>query len=160
MSDEDSARTRVCWRGNLAFLLNAHEWDFFNQIHFTALPGADKSTLSGGSWGDITLDDIISSAITGYEGRGMNQNGYKAPDMDEILKDPNAGEYGKRVRYPGFFNIPVCESLGQAKAAISANHKANSPYWPCADPPNFNQKGTTVVCLHLHIVDFSMNTSC
>ncbi|KAJ5787474.1 hypothetical protein N7457_002464 [Penicillium paradoxum] len=144
MSDVDSAKTRVCWREKLVFLVNANEWNFFSQVHFTPLPGADSITLSGDKWGNITLEDIVSSAITGYEGRGNSQNGYKSPGMDDIVNDPEAGKYGKRVRYPGFFNIPVCESLGQAKAAIVANHHANSPYWPCADPPNFNEKGTKI----------------
>lgn len=144
MTDEDSAQTRVCWRDNWAFLVNANEWDFYRQVHFTPLPGADNSTLSQ-NWGGITLEDIVSSAITGYEGRGGGKNGYDTPAMNEILKNFGKSQYGKTVRYPGFFNIPVCESVEQAKSGIRSNHKANSPYWPCAEPPNYNSKGTTIV---------------
>lgn len=154
MTDEDSAQTRVCWRGNWTFLVNANEWQVKSGVHFTPLPGGDNSTLSK-NWGGITLEDIVSSAITGYEGRGGGKNGYEAPSMDEIMKDFNQRTYGKTVRYPGFFNLPVCESVEQAKSAIRTNHQANSPYWPCAEPPNYNSEGTTIVC-YPHILFTNM----
>ncbi|KAJ5471154.1 hypothetical protein N7530_008511 [Penicillium desertorum] len=143
MTDADSARTRACWRDKLVFLVNANEWDFFNQVHFTPLPGADSNNLSGGKWGGITIDDIVASAMTGYEDAGY-KNGYKSPGMDEIEKDSNADKYGKRVRYPGFFNIPVCEGLARTKGQIMANHHATSQFWPCDAPEGLNVKGTTI----------------
>jgi hypothetical protein len=144
MTDADSASTRACWRDKLVFLVNANEWDFFNQVHFTPLPGADSNNLSGGKWGGITIDDIVASAMTGYEDAGY-KNGYKSPGMDEIEKDSNADKYGKRVRYPGFFNIPVCEGLARTKGQIMANHHATSQFWPCDAPEGLNVKGTTIV---------------
>ncbi|KAJ5360482.1 hypothetical protein N7517_009673 [Penicillium concentricum] len=144
MGETDAANTRVCYNGKLVFILHAKEWNGLSNVKFTPLPGADSSTLSGGKWGNITMDDIATSALTGYEQLGNNQNGYKTPDMDAMMKDPEALQYKKMVRYPGFFNIPVCESVEQAKENIKANHEPNSPYWPCAEPAGFNKKGTTV----------------
>lgn len=145
MSDEDSARTRACWNEKIVFLVNANEWDFFNQVHFTALPGADSNSLSGKNWGGITIDDIVASAMTGYETIGNNKNGYEAPGMEDVMNSTKVNSYGKVVRYPGFFNLPVCESIEQAKRTIIQNHHANSPYWPCADPEDLNKAGTTIV---------------
>ncbi|KAJ6177926.1 hypothetical protein N7519_008387 [Penicillium mononematosum] len=144
MTDADSASTRACWRDKLVFLVNANEWDFFNQFHFTAIPGADSNNLSGGN------------AMTGYEDAGY-KNGYKSPGMYEIEKDSNADKYGKRVRYPSFFNIsdiPVCEGLARTKGEIMANHHATSPFWPCDAPEGLNHvnnrwitaNGKTPVC--------------
>ncbi|KGO49181.1 hypothetical protein PEXP_012300 [Penicillium expansum] len=127
MTDADSASTRVCWREKLVFLVNVNEWDFFNQVHFTPLPGVDSSNLSG----KRRLQKWL-------------QNGYKSPGTDEIEMDENADQYGKRIRYPGFFNIPVCEGLAKTKQAIVSNHQANSPFWPCDSPENFNNAGTTI----------------
>lgn len=151
MTDADSASTRACWNEKLVFLVNANEWDFFNQVHFTPLPGVDSTNLSGDKWGGITIDDIVASAMTGYENAG-NKNGYKSPNSEDIEKDSNADKYGKRIRYPGFFNIPVCDGLAKTKQAIVSNHHANSPFWPCDAPENFNNAGTTIVrptCLGL-----------
>jgi hypothetical protein len=145
--DDDSAKTRVCYNEKLVFILHAKEWNGLSNVKFTPLPGADRSTLSGGKWGNITIDDIVTSAITGYEDEnlGNHSNGYKTPDMQKLMEDPNVLDIDL-VRYPGFFNIPVCESVEQAKENIKANHMPDSPYWPCSEPAAFNKKGTTIVC--------------
>ncbi|KAJ5972870.1 uncharacterized protein N7479_002788, partial [Penicillium vulpinum] len=143
MTDEDSVNTRACWRDKLVFLVNINEWEIKKQINFTPLPGTVHKTLSGDKWGGITIDDIVASAMTGYENAGY-VNGYKSPTSEDLEKDENADQYGKRVRYPGFFNIPVCEGLEKTKQAIRKEYHSNSPFWPCDVPEGFNSKGTTI----------------
>ncbi|KAJ5512493.1 hypothetical protein N7463_002045 [Penicillium fimorum] len=79
--------------------------------------------------------------LTGYKKLGGNPNGYKTPNMKEMMKkDANTLDYKKTVRYPDFFNTPVCKSVDQAKENIKAHHEPNSPHWPCAEPAGLNQK--------------------
>ncbi|KAJ5375563.1 hypothetical protein N7517_007569 [Penicillium concentricum] len=143
MTEVDSVSTRACWRNKLVFLVNINEYKGGKAAPWTPLPGTDRNNLSGDKWGGITLDDIVASAMTGYENAG-NINGYKSPDTSDIEKDENASQYGKRVRYPGFFNIPVCEGLDKTRLALRKEFTSTSPFWPCDVPEGFNVKGTTI----------------
>ncbi|OQE45970.1 hypothetical protein PENCOP_c001G01521 [Penicillium coprophilum] len=152
MSDDLSVATRACWRYKLVFLLNMRPPQKpvlipyaplpDQTVPFSELPSTNRLTFSGEKWGGITFDDIIASAMTGYEGAGY-KNGYKSPSAAEIEQDRNASDYGKRVRYPGFFNIPVCEGFAETALVISKG-STGSPFWPCKDPEDYNIQGTTI----------------
>ncbi|KAJ5205421.1 hypothetical protein N7472_001869 [Penicillium cf. griseofulvum] len=143
MTDVNSVSTRACWREKMVFLVNINEYEGGKPVPWTPLPSTSRSTLSGDKWGGITFDDIVASAMTGYEMAG-SKNGYKSPTAEDIEKDTNADQYGKRIRYPGFFNIPVCEGLDKTKKSLLMQHTSNSPFWPCDAPEGFNSKGTTI----------------
>ena len=56
MNDDTAAQTHVCMNGVTYYVVNAK-----SDGSMEPLPGGTFNTLSGGAWGGVRLDDVVTS---------------------------------------------------------------------------------------------------
>jgi hypothetical protein len=92
----------VCVDNQAFYLVNGRPEDSSTLAGIDALPGGDKSTLDGTSWGGILIDDIVISSYRTYQQNG-NANGYPVGTYGNGAEEILFFQDG--LRSPGVFNI-------------------------------------------------------
>ncbi|KAI5464235.1 hypothetical protein BGZ63DRAFT_461361 [Mariannaea sp. PMI_226] len=129
MNDDTAARTHVCLDNVIYYVVNAK-----SDGTVEPLPGGDFNTLSNGNWGGVRLDDMVISSLAAYKNNN-NANGYSRPDITTLLGggdsiDSDSLGLTNSIRTPGFFNIPICDSVDTFQQNLGAGNPSMAN-WPC-----------------------------
>ncbi|EKV10555.1 glycoside hydrolase family 18 protein [Penicillium digitatum] len=95
--------------------------------YFSAPPGL--STLGSGSWGNITLSDLIEGSVRTYVANG-NTNG--APVANPMDKDTLQDLSNQDITTPGYIRLPVCSpQVAWASWSTPSQSNSSAPNYPC-----------------------------
>jgi hypothetical protein len=135
MPSDDMTASGYCYNNNMYYLVYPHESSNNDCVTngdgiqtcgsyiFGAVPGIKSLD---GTFGGITLADLIVGAVRTYKQNGeQNGGGIADPANSGTLEDM----WNQDITTPGYVTIPVC-SPATAEAAISAK-QSSVPNYPC-----------------------------
>ncbi|RAL13110.1 glycoside hydrolase family 18 protein [Aspergillus homomorphus CBS 101889] len=87
------------------------------------------SSLGGGAWGGITLDDLIKGSVRTYAANGNVNGGPVANPLDpDTLQDLS----NQDITTPGYIRLPVCSpQVAWASWSNPSQSNASAPNYPC-----------------------------
>lgn len=128
--------TYACYNNNLYYLVypdgawsscSSEDDGQCNSTYFTPPPGL--STLGPGSWGGITLSDLIEGSVNTYVANGNANGGPVANPLDQqTLQDLS----NQNVTTPGYISLPVCSAqVAWASWSNPSQSNSSAPGYPC-----------------------------
>ncbi|WPG98091.1 Hypothetical protein R9X50_00087700 [Acrodontium crateriforme] len=98
-----------------------------NPTYFTAPPGL--STLGSGSWGGISLSDLIEGSVNTYVANGNANGGPVANPLDQQTLQDLAQQ---DITTPGYIRLPVCSpEVAWASWSNPSQSDSSAPGYPC-----------------------------
>ncbi|GCB21695.1 killer toxin subunits alpha/beta [Aspergillus awamori] len=148
MTASTQESTYVCYNDKLYYLVHPHgKWQgcpdedsvktdcvdcgptstCSDQTYFTAPPGL--SSLGSGSWGNITLSDLVIGSVRTYVANGNANGGPVANPLDkDTLKDLS----NQDITTPGYIRLPVCSpQVAWASWSTPSQSNSSAPNYPC-----------------------------
>ncbi|PYH70942.1 chitinase [Aspergillus vadensis CBS 113365] len=140
MTASTQESTYACYNNKLYYLVHPHgKWrgcsskdsgstsTCSDQTYFTAPPGL--SSLGSGSWGNITVSELIIGSVRTYVANGNANGGPVANPLDkDTLKDLS----NQDITTPGYIRLPVCSpQVAWASWSTPSQSNSSDPNYPC-----------------------------
>ncbi|OJZ85163.1 hypothetical protein ASPFODRAFT_61841 [Aspergillus luchuensis CBS 106.47] len=140
MTASTQESTYACYDNKLYYLVHPHgKWKgcsskdsgststCSDQTYFTAPPGL--SSLGSGSWGNITVSDLIIGSVRTYVANGNANGGPVANPLDkDTLKDLSKQD----ITTPGYIRLPVCSpQVAWSSWSTPSQSNSSDPNYPC-----------------------------
>lgn len=106
--------TKICFEGQTFWVLTPYKHK--KDVRFQTPPGLNKLTGNAEVYGGLEILDIVISSYYAW-GNSSFHNPAPKPNPSEVL---NQEACAQRVRYPGFFNYPICDGVNGLLAAAQS----------------------------------------
>ena len=111
--------TRVCFEGKTFWVLTPYKHG--KSVRFQNPPGLGMLTGAPDVYGGLEILDVVISSYYAW-GNNSFQNPTAKPNASDVLQQE---AWAQSVRYPGFFNYPICNGVaGLLAVAESYKHKS------------------------------------
>ena len=122
--DKNVDEAKVCFQDKTFWLLTpyktghhyyglSHNVAGTDRVRFEIPPGLTMLTGASDVFGGLSIEDIVVSSYYAW-GNNSYMNPAPKPQAASVLQED---AWSQSVRYPGFFNYPICDGLSGVLAA-------------------------------------------